>query len=59
MGHLDLPATDALQVEILGIIKELIGGKPNANSVVSKPTKKDIKPADLLDSTPLKNLFGN
>lgn len=59
VGHLDLPATDALQVEILGIIKELIGGKPNANSVVSKPTKKDIKPADLLDSTPLKNLFGN
>ena len=41
------------------IINELIGEKPNANSVVSEPTKKDIKPADLLDSTPLKNLFGN
>jgi hypothetical protein len=59
VGHVDLPATDALQVEILGIIKELLGEKPNANSVASQPKEKDVKPADLLDSTPLKNLFGN
>ena len=25
VGHVDLPATDALQVEIIGIIKELLG----------------------------------
>jgi hypothetical protein len=54
-----LPATDALQVEILGIIKELLGEKPNTNSVASQPAKKDVKPTDLLDSMPLKNLFGN
>ncbi len=59
VGHVDLPATDALQVEMLGIIKELLGGIPNANSVASEPTKKNDKPTDLLNSTPLKNLFGN
>ena len=59
VGHVDLPATDALQVEILGIIKELLGEKPTTNSVSSQPPEKDVKPADLLDSMPLKNLFGN
>jgi hypothetical protein len=59
VGHVDLPATDALQVEILGIIKELLGEKPETNGVASQPTEKDVKPADLLDSMPLKNLFGN
>lgn len=59
VGHVDLPATDALQVEILGIIKELLNEKPNTNSVAPQPIEKNVKPADLLDSTPLKNLFGN
>jgi hypothetical protein len=58
VGHVDLPATDALQVEILGIIKELLGEKPTTNSVSSQPPEKDVKPADLLDSMPLNNLFG-
>ncbi|MFT4578299.1 MAG: hypothetical protein ACI8PD_001427 [Nitrospinales bacterium] len=59
VGHVDLPATDALQVEILEIIKRLLGEKPSTNSVASQPTKKEVKPADLLGSTSLKNLFGN
>ena len=59
VGHVDLPATDALQVEILGIIKELLGEKTNTNNVAPQPAKKDVKPTDLLNSAPLKNLFGN
>ncbi len=59
VGHVDLPATDALQVEILEIIKDLLTANSDAKNDGSPPEEKNIKPADLLDSSPLKNLFGN
>lgn len=59
VGHVDLPATDELQVEIFEIIKGLLAAKDNSKNDEPKPAEKNIKPADLLESTPLKNLFGN
>jgi hypothetical protein len=59
VGHVDLPATDALQREILAIIKGLLTQRVDANNAETKSEEKGLKPTDLLDSAPLKNLFGN
>lgn len=57
VGHVDLPATDELQVEILEIIRGLLTGKAQSKEETSQPAEKKMEPKDLLDSTPFKSLF--
>lgn len=58
-GHVDLPSADAIQTEILEIIKRLLVGGVSTKGEASASENKGVKPTDILESTPFKNLFGN
>lgn len=58
LGHVELPYDDFIQEEILGIVRNLLGSGSSTGASAAPQETKESVPSKLLQSAPIKGIFG-